>query len=298
MRIGYACINMTLGEKNITTNRGMIRKTFDSKGLPYVSELSLQNARDLVEVVKWNEKHGITLYRMSSDMFPWSSEYAFDNLPDIIKIKNILSGLGKIVKEYNHRLGFHPGPFNVLASPNPEVVRKTISELNKHSEIMDMLDLPTTPFSKINIHVGGAYGNKQDALKRWVDNFHLLGENTKKRLTIENDDKPNMFTVKDLLYIHEHTGIPIVFDYHHHNCHNDGMSTEDALKLAVATWPKDMVPVVHISEPRDDKNFRAHHDYVRNEVNTYGSDLDLMFESTAKERSVLEYRKNFKLLLV
>jgi UV DNA damage endonuclease len=174
----------------------------------------------LVEVVKWNEKHGITLYRMSSDMFPWSSEYAFDNLPDIIKIKNILSGLGKIVKEYNHRLGFHPGPFNVLASPNPEVVRKTISELNKHSEIMDMLDLPTTPFSKINIHVGGAYGNKQDALKRWVDNFHLLGENTKKRLTIENDDKPNMFTVKDLLYIHEHTGIPIVFDYHHHNCHN------------------------------------------------------------------------------
>jgi UV DNA damage endonuclease len=298
MRIGYACINMTLGEKNITTNRGMIRKTFDSKGLPYVSELSLQNARDLVEVVKWNEKHGITLYRMSSDMFPWSSEYAFDNLPDIIKIKNILSGLGKIVKEYNHRLGFHPGPFNVLASPNPEVVRKTISELNKHSEIMDMLDLPTTPFSKINIHVGGAYGNKQDALKRWVDNFHLLGENTKKRLTIENDDKPNMFTVKDLLYIHEHTGIPIVFDYHHHNCHNDGMSTEDALKLAVATWPKDMVPVVHISEPRDDKNFRAHHDYVRNEVNTYGYDLDLMFESKAKELSVLEYRKNFKLLIV
>ena len=298
MRIGYACINMTLGEKNITTNRGMIRKTFDSKGLKYVSELSLQNVRDLIEVIKWNEKHGITLYRMSSDMFPWSSEYAFDNLPDIIKIKNILSGLGKIVKEYNHRLGFHPGPFNVLASPNPEVVRKTISELNKHSEIMDMLDLPTTPFSKINIHVGGAYGNKQDALKRWVDNFHLLGENTKKRLTIENDDKPNMFTVKDLLYIHEHTGIPIVFDYHHHNCHNDGMSTEDALKLAVATWPKDMVPVVHISEPRDDKNFRAHHDYVRNEVNTYGYDLDLMFESKAKELSVLEYRKNLKLLLV
>jgi len=298
MRIGYACINMTLGEKNITTNRGMIRKTFNSKGLPYVSELSLQNVRDLVEVVKWNEKHGITLYRMSSDMFPWSSEYVFDDLPYITKIKNILSGLGKIVKEYNHRLGFHPGPFNVLASPNQEVVRKTISELNKHSEIMDMLDLPVSPFSKINIHVGGAYGNKQDALKRWVDNFHLLGENTKKRLTIENDDKPNMFSTRDLLYIHEHTNIPIVFDYHHHSCHSDGMSTEDALKLALATWPKDITPIVHISEPRDDKNFRAHHDYIRNEVNTYGYDLDLMFESKAKELSVLEYRKNFKLLLV
>jgi len=298
MRIGYACINMTLGEKNITTNRGMIRKTFDSKGLKYVSELSLQNVRDLIEVIKWNEKNGINLYRMSSDMFPWSSEYNFDDLPDIGKIKNLLSGLGNLVRQYNHRLSFHPGPFNVLASPSESVVKKTISELDKHSEIMDMIGLPVSPFSKINIHVGGAYGNKQDAMKRWVDNFQLLGENTKKRLTVENDDKPNMFTVKDLLYIHEHTKIPIVFDYHHHNCHNDGMSTEDALKLAVATWPSDITPTVHISEPRDEQNFRAHHDYVVNEVNTYGYDLDMMFESKAKELSVLEYRKKFGLLLV
>ena len=298
MRIGYACINMTLGEKNITTNRGMIRKTFDSKGLKYVSELSLQNVRDLIEVIKWNEKNGINLYRMSSDMFPWSSEYNFNDLPDITKIKNLLSGLGNLVKQYNHRLSFHPGPFNVLASPSESVVKKTISELNKHSEIMDMIGLPVSPFSKINIHVGGAYGNKQDAMKRWVDNFQLLGENTKKRLTVENDDKPNMFTVKNLLYIHEHTKIPIVFDYHHHNCHNDGISTEDALKLAVATWPSDITPTVHISEPRDEQNFRAHHDYVVNEVNTYGYDLDMMFESKAKELSVLEYRKKFGLLLV
>jgi UV DNA damage endonuclease len=199
MKIGYACINMTLGEKNITTNRGMIRKTFDSKGLNYVSELSLQNVRDLIEVIKWNEKNGINLYRMSSDMFPWSSEYNFDDLPDIGKIKNLLNGLGNLVRQYNHRLSFHPGPFNVLASPSENVVKKTISELDKHSEIMDMIGLPVSPFSKINIHVGGAYGNKQDAMKRWVDNFQLLGENTKKRLTVENDDKPNMFTVKDLL---------------------------------------------------------------------------------------------------
>jgi UV DNA damage endonuclease len=289
---------MTLGDKNITTNRGMIRKTFDSKGLNYVSELSLQNVRDLIEVIKWNEKNGIKLYRMSSDMFPWSSEYNFNDLPDINKIRNLLSGLGNLVSQYGHRLSFHPGPFNVLASPNPNVVRKTISELNKHSEIMDMIGLPVSPYSKINIHVGGAYGNKQEALKRWVDNFQLLDENTKKRLTIENDDKPNMFTVKDLLYIHENTKIPIVFDYHHHNCHNDGMSVEDALKLAVATWPSDITPAVHISEPRDEQNFRAHHDYIQNEVNTYGYDLDLMFEAKAKELSVLEYRKKFGLLLV
>lgn len=298
MRIGYACINMTLGQQKITTNRGMVKRTFDSKGVKYASDLALQNVRDLITVINWNHQHGINFYRMSSDMFPWMSEYQFDDLPDISRIRNLLSGLGKIVSDNNHRLTFHPGPFNVLASPNQDVITKTVAELNRHSQIMDMIGLPNTPFSKINIHVGGAYGNKSDALKRWVDNFHLLSDSTKSRLTIENDDKPNMFTVSDLMYVHEHTGIPIVFDYHHHNCHNDGMSTHEALQLAVSTWPTDIVPAVHVSEPRDDDNFRAHHDYVRNQVNTYGYDLDLMFESKAKELSVLEYRKIFNSLLV
>lgn len=298
MRIGYACINMTLGDKKVTTNRGMVKRTFDSKGVKYASELSLQNVRDLLTVINWNHQHGIDFYRMSSDMFPWMSEYKFDDLPDISRIRNILNGIGTIVSNNNHRLTFHPGPFNVLASPNKDVITKTVAELDRHAFIMDMIGLPKTPFSKINIHVGGAYGNKPDALKRWVDNFSLLHDDTKARLTIENDDKPNMFTVADLMYIHEHTGIPIVFDYHHHNCHNDGMSTEEALKLAVSTWPKDIIPAVHVSEPRDDKNFRAHHDYVRNQVQTYGLDLDLMFESKAKELSVLEYRKNFNQILV
>ena len=298
MRIGYACINMTLGDKKVTTNRGMVRRTFDSKGVKYASELALQNVRDLLTVINWNHQHSINFYRMSSDMFPWMSEYKFDDLPDISRISNILNGIGTIVSNNNHRLTFHPGPFNVLASPNQDVVTKTVAELDRHAFIMNMIGLPKTPFSKINIHVGGAYGNKPDALKRWVDNFSLLHEDTKARLTIENDDKSNMFTVADLMYIHEHTGIPIVFDYHHHNCHNDGMSTEEALKLAVSTWPKDIVPAVHISEPRDDKNFRAHHDYVQNQVQTYDLNLDLMFESKAKELSVLEYRKKFNRLLV
>ena len=297
MKIGYACINMTLGDQKITTNRGMVRKTFDTKGLKYVSELSLQNVIDLFKVIKWNQEHGITLYRMSSDMFPWMSEYSFDDLPDIQKIRKVLSEIGEFVKKHNHRITFHPGPFNVLASPNQDVVRKTLADLNKHSQIMDMIGLPVSPLSKINIHVGGAYGNKEEALKRWVTHFHLLDDNTKKRLTIENDDKENCYTVKDLLFIHQETKIPIVFDYHHHNCHSGGMTIQEGLEITLPTW-FDVTPVVHISEPRDEKNFRAHHDYVQNKVNTFGYDLDLMFEAKSKELSVLEYRKNFDFLLV
>ena len=296
MRIGYACINMSLADKKITTNRGMIRKTFNTKGIKYASELALQNIHDLIEVVKWNQQNGITFYRMSSDMFPWMSEYEFSDLPDIGKIRTLLTGLGNLAKKYDHRLTFHPGPFNVLASPNPDVVRKTIAELNKHSQIMDMIGLPASPYSKINIHVGGVYGNKKEALQRFCDNFLLLDENTKNRLTVENDDNPNSYNVHDLMYIHQEIGIPIVFDYHHHMCYNDGVPTEEALLLALSTWPKDITPIVHISEPRDSKNIRAHHDYIENEVNTYNQNVDLMFESKQKELSVLKYCKKFEFI--
>jgi len=295
MKLGYACINMTLASQKpkITTNRGMVRKTFDSKGLGYVSELALNNIRDLIEVIKWNHKNNIHFYRMSSDMFPWMSEYEFTDLPDYNKIKTLLAGVGELSNKYNQRLSFHPGPFNVLCSPKQDVVDKTVRELNKHSQIMDMMGLSTTPYNKINIHVGGVYGDKESALQRWCDNFHLLDNNTKSRLTIENDDKTSAYTVSDLMFIHENTGIPIVFDYHHHSCHPDGMSHRDALTLAVSTWPKDITPAVHVSEPRDDKNPRAHHDYIKNEVDTFGFEIDIMMEAKAKELALLEYVKKY-----
>lgn len=293
MKLGYACINTTLGSQKpkVTTNRGMIRRTFDAKGLPYVSELVLQNVRDLSTIVSWNHRNDINFYRMSSDMFPWMSEYNFSDLPDYDKICNILRGIGTMANNYGQRLSFHPGPFNVLASPTDDVVQRTILELNRHSQIMDLMGLSTTPYNKINIHVGGVYGDKSSALKRWCDNFELLDDNTKSRLTIENDDKQSAYTVSDLMYVHERTGIPIVFDYHHHTCHPDGMSHRDALTLAVSTWPDNIVPAVHVSEPRDDKKFRAHHDYVRTQVDPYGFDIDIMFEAKAKELALLEYRK-------
>ena len=157
-----------------------------------------------------------------------------------------------------------------------------------------MMGLSTTPYNKINIHVGGVYGDKDSALKRWCDAFQLLDDNTKSRLTIENDDKISAYTVSDLMYIHENTGIPIVFDYHHHSCHPGGMSHKDALTLAMSTWSKDITPVVHVSEPRDDKNPRAHHDYINNYVDNYGFNFDMMFEAKAKELSVLSYRRKHK----
>ena len=129
MKLGYACINMTLqAVDGITTNRGMRQKTFNEKGLDYVSELALQNCRDLVTIVKWNEEFGIRQFRMSSDIFPWMAYYDFKDLPDYTRITNLLKGVGTLAAKYDHRLTFHPGHFNALGSPNPVVVEKTIKE--------------------------------------------------------------------------------------------------------------------------------------------------------------------------
>ena len=177
INLGYCCINMTLQkEHKVTIGRGMIKKTFAERGINYASELALANVKDMVEIIKWNHKNGISLYRMSSDMFPWCSEYELKDLPDYDKICNILKGAGTLANQYGQRLTFHPGPFSVLASANPDVVTKTIRDLNTHGEIMDLIGLPRTPYAAINIHVNTTAPDKESAMQRFCQNFQLLNE--------------------------------------------------------------------------------------------------------------------------
>ncbi len=299
MNLGYACINMTLGEQTpkITTNRSMVKKTFHQKGISYASELALQNSRDLFEIIKWNVANNIKVFRISSDMFPWASEYNVEDMPDYTKISNILKGCGTYAKNNNLRLTSHPGPFNVLVSPNPNVVDNTIKDLELHGKIFDLLGLSLTPYNKINIHCNGVYGDKKSALDRFISNFQRLSESVQKRLTIENDDKASMYSVKDLMYVHEKIGIPIVFDYHHHQFCTGDLSEEDALRLAVSTWPKDIKPIVHYSESKalHENNLKekpqAHSLYINSLPNTYGMDVDCMVEAKAKELAILPFIK-------
>jgi UV DNA damage endonuclease len=273
----------------------MIKRTFNEKGIPYASELSIQNVRDLIEIIKWNEQNDIKFFRMSSNVFPWSSEYPLSELPHYHRIKNLLSGAGYLVNKYGHRITSHPGPFNVLVSPNERVVQNTITDLSIHGEVFDMMGLSRTPYNKLNIHCNGVYGDKISAMDRFCKNFERLPESVQTRLTVENDDKASMYSVKDLMYIHERIGIPIVFDYHHHKFNTGGLTEEEALRLAASTWG-DIKPVVHYSESKslhegnESIKPQAHSDYISDYINTYGLDVDVMIEAKAKELTLLEYR--------
>ena len=301
MQLGYACINMQLsyppkGIQRRTTGRSMIKRTFQEKGLDYASEISLKNARDLHHIMAWNVLNGYKFFRIGSDLFPWASEYKISELKDIEQIKQWLHSAGVMAKTHGIRLTSHPGPFNVLVSPHQHVVEKCVVDLSIHGELFDMIGLSRTPYNKINIHLGGAYGDKESAMDRFCKNFELLPESVSSRLTVENDDKESMYSVKDLYYgIYNRIGVPIVFDYHHHRFCDGGLSEQDALELAISTWPEGITPATHYSESRsiekeDDKiRPQAHSDYVNDKIETYGNDIDIMVEAKKKELAVAKY---------
>ena len=299
--LGYACINMTLSDlpksRKITTNRSMIKRTFEKRGSLYAGELALQNVRDLTKILKWNNDKGISFFRVSSEIFPWASEYSISELNNYSSILLAAQVAGSVAKRYGMRLTSHPGPFNKLCSPNERVVKNTIRDLEIHGEFFDMLELSRTPYNKINIHVGAAYDSKEVALDTFCRNFERLSDSVKSRLTVENDDRPSLYSTHELYEgIYKRLGIPIVFDYHHHKFRNDGETEEEALRLAASTWG-DIVPVVHYSESRSDEyndpkiKDNAHSDYIYNKINDYGLDIDIMIEAKAKELALLQYRK-------
>ena len=305
MELGYACINMTLSENTpkITTNRSMIKKTFQAKGLEYAGELGLKNAKDLLHILKWNKENGINFFRLSSDFFPWASNYKFEELPQFNSIKAELEKSGKFAIENGIRITSHPGPFNVLVSPREHVVENTITDLEIHGRVFDLMGLSQTPYNKLNIHCNGVYGDKISAMDRFCKNFKRLSPSVQSRLTVENDDKASMYSVKDLMYIHERIGIPIVFDYHHHKFNTGGLSEEEALKLAMSTWPDGIKPAVHYSESKalheenDKIKPQAHSDYINELPNLYGMDVAVMVEAKAKELAILPFIKKVSKLI-
>jgi UV DNA damage endonuclease len=295
---GYACINETLKKDGVTTNRSLKKATLDKKGLDYCSELAVQNIRDLEKYLHWNLENDILVFRMSSNMIPWGNKVDWFSFKDFSEIKDVLARCGEFAAKHGMRLTMHPGQYCILTSPHQHVIDNSVSDLQMHSDLMDLMGLSRTHYNKINIHMGATYGDKESAIKTFLKNFNKLPDAIKSRLTIENDDKGNMYSTKELFEgIHKNANIPIVFDYHHHRFCTGGQSEEEALRLAVSTWGN-IKPIVHYSESKAlneslKVKLQAHSDYYLNKVETYGLDLDIMMECKAKELAVMKYKKDF-----
>lgn len=299
IRLGYACINMELQEKHgVQCSRSMIRRTFDQKGINYASQLALQNCLDLEKVVKWNNQWGIKVFRVTSCLFPWASEYNIDDMPDIQEIAASLGRVGQITAAGGQRLSLHPGPFNILASDTERVVQNCITDLKIHQKMMDLMGQPENHWAKINIHVGAAKGDRAKALDTWCRNFERLPDGVKKRLTVENDDRANLYSIK-MLYdgVFKRTGVPIVADQHHHECGPQDLPWSEALPLAASTWGE-VRPTCHLSnsrqleDPKENRN--AHSDWYYTPFDDCGLEVDVVLEAKMKERALLKYKRDFE----
>ena len=303
MRLGYACISVGINEgvKNkdkVMVNRGMIKRTFETKGLKYVSELTILNLLDLKKILKYNLGKNIYVYRMSSDMFPCIGFYKISDLPDFNKIKSILKEIGSYIISNSIRVSFHPSHFCVLASENDGVVEKTIDELDKHSEIMDLMGLEASDYYPINIHVGTTKPSLSGAMNKFCKNFQRLSETCKKRLVVENDDSPSQYSIK-ILYdgIYKNIKTPLTFDQFHFLYGPQDQTMEEALRLAASTWKTKQLTHMSSSRKVEDKSSKetAHADFIYDRIENYGLSFDVEIEAKAKDLALIDYIKKFGL---
>lgn len=300
-RFGYACINMFLRDKGVFNSRTMRKKTFLEKGLPYASQLVLQNVKDLLPIFNWNYKNNVKVFRISSTIVPWASEYELQDLPDYEEICHYLSIAGKYTKAIDQRVSFHPGQFNCLASEKDYVIDNCIKDLEIHGKLFDLMGLDQNYWSKINIHLGSTCGgNLKLAADNFNKNFMRLSGAVKSRLTVENDDKPAMFSTK-FLYdnVYKVSGVPIVFDSHHFEIGPQDVDYVSSFEMAYDTWPKGIRPTCHHSNGKkvyEDSTIRskaAHSNYYYKSFNSCGKSVDVMLEAKAKEKALKKYLHDF-----
>jgi UV DNA damage endonuclease len=220
----------------------------------------MENADALLAALHCCCDNGIGCFRINSQILPIKTHpecgYSIDDLPEGREIVRRFTECGRFVRNHKLRTCFHPDQFVVLNSPRHDVVENSVQELEYQAEVAEWVGADV-----LNIHGGGAYGDKQSALARLVRNLKLLSHRARSRLTIENDDK--VYTPADLLPICKAEGVPLVYDVHHHRCNPDGMSAEEATKKALATWNRE--PMFHISSPIngwDGSNPERHHDFI------------------------------------
>ena len=260
LRLGLCC--QFAGEPikfRTTTVTAMLRLNLRER-LQRLSRLCLTNAEALMATLKYCDCHGIGAFRINSQILPVKTHpeagYKIDSLPDGAAIIEQFRECGGFAREKNIRLSFHPDQFVVLNSPNLATHGRSVSELIYQAEVAEWVGADT-----INIHGGGAYGDKTAALDALRRNIERLPEPVRSRLTLENDDK--VFAPIDLLPVCEDTGVPLVYDVHHHRCLTDGMSVADATRRASSTWNRE--PLFHISSPLEGwggPKPARHHDYI------------------------------------
>ena len=290
IRLGYVAISNVLGKKvtssSTVTFSNYSKITTEEKRLEKLKTVALSNLIALEELLKYNIKNNIHFYRITSALVPLVTHPDVGYWGHREIYKKDFQYIGKLIKDSKMRVDTHPDEFNVINSNKPKVVENTIINLSRQVEWFEDMDYT---HGKMVIHVGGATGGKEKAIKRFIDNFSKMPSSIKKRLMIENDDKT--YTAKETLQLCKSIKSPMVLDIHHHNCNNEGNEITEILEDILNTWNnEDLPPKMHFSSPKDptlvDKVDKKHSDFINaldfinfiEKLRPFNKDVDVMLE--------------------
>ena len=297
IRLGLCCIFRNEPIKFRRTTAKYLNRFDRKKQLHHISEICAHNAKSLLDALIFCNRHGIQDFRVNSQILPLKTHpdagYQIEDLPLYRKIIDAFRECGAFCRENDLRTTFHPDQFVLLSSTNPTVIRNSLAELRYQAQAAGWINADV-----INIHGGGVYGNKTGALRRLTSQIKKLPDSVRTRLTLENDDRA--YTPKDLFPVCLDTGVPLVYDVHHHRCLPDGLAVEQATELAIQTWNRE--PLFHLSSPKngwESSSVNKHHDYIDpNDVPDCWLNLDITVEveAKAKELAVLKLKKDMEKL--
>lgn len=294
IRFGYVATAISLWDaspsKALTFTR--YKQLSNEERKEKLLEVTYANLTNTLRMLYYNIAHGIELYRFSSSIVPLATH------PDVYwdfvtPFKEKWQEIGDVVKKYLLRVSFHPNQFTLFTSPKGAITKNAVKDMIYHYQMLEAMGVQSE--SLINIHIGGAYGDKQETIVRFHENLRILPAKIKAVMTLENDDKT--YNADETLAVCQKENVPFVFDYHHHIANQGELSLDQILPAAYETWTKRrMKPKIHISSPKSASAFRSHADFVDHEflkpligaLRNIGDDVDFMIEAKSKNQAVFK----------
>ena len=292
LRLGYVAISKTL---DITSSHTITYTNYEKEENKEekLYEIINKNLNHLEQILIYNIRNNIHFYRMSSAIIPLATHPKVEyNALEIFKDK--LEHIGNIIKNNNMRVDIHLDQFCVLNSTNKDVVNSTINIIKFYKNMLDTMRLKTYMI----MHIGSNAFGKENSIKRFINNFNKLDKEIKNMIILENDDK--IFNIKDVLYICKTLSIPMVLDYHHHKCNNDNIEIEKYIEEIFNTWKS--TPKVHLSSPKNKKEYRTHNDYINSDdfieleqlIKKTNQNVDIMIEAKEKDNALFKLVRELK----
>jgi UV DNA damage endonuclease len=192
---------------------------------------------------------GRRMVRLGSEMLQgytepnWVSWWQQQEIQD--HLAKIMAPVGEAARKLDVKISFHPGQFCVLASDNPDIVRRSIAEFEYHADLARWMGFGHSfqDGCKINVHISGRQGPQGV-----IAALSKLSPEARNLITIENDEMSHGLDQSLLLEKH----LALVLDVHHHLIRDEEYidPQDDRVKRVIDSW-RGIRPSMHYSYFRD-----------------------------------------------